>query len=354
MNIPIFDGHNDTLTRIFKERQTNPDRSFFTASEEGHIELPKALEGGLAGGFFAIFTPNPASDGWIVDDPIDGARNGYSVPLPPPISQEYAYEFVRKMMGQLKVWEVQSEGKLKIIRTADELPACIEAKQMAAILHIEGAEAVKKDLSNLGELYDGGLRSLGHVWSRPNDFAHGVPFGHPHSPDTGPGLTDAGKDLVRACNQSGILLDMSHLNEKGFWDTAKLTNAPIVATHSGVWNICRNTRNLTDKQLDAIRESNGITGLNFCKNFLRKDGMLNQPTSLSEIVDHIVYIVDRSGIDHVALGSDFDGAKMPDDLPNASALPKLVDALRKAGFHQHELEQICWKNWHRILKDTWK
>ena len=102
--------------------------------------------------------------------------------------------------------------------------------------------------------YRPGLRSLGPVWSRPNIFGHGVPFAWPRSPDTGPGLTPAGRDLIKACNKLRVMIDLSHLNEQGFWDVARLSSAPLVATHTCVHAICPSTRNLTDRQLDAIRE----------------------------------------------------------------------------------------------------
>ena len=109
---------------------------------------------------------------------------------------------------------------------------------LAAVLHIEGAEAIDPELEALEVFYAAGLRSLGPVWSRPNVFGHGVPFRFPSSPDTGPGLTDAGKELVRACNRLRIMLDLTHLNEAGFWDVAALTDAPLVATHSNVHALC--------------------------------------------------------------------------------------------------------------------
>ena len=115
------------------------------------------------------------------------------------------------------------------------------------VLHFEDAAAIEAGLSNLGDYYATGLRSLGLVWSRPTLYAEGVPFKFPHSPDTGPGLTDTGRALVQACNQLGILIDLSHLNEKGFWDVARITDAPLVATHSNAWNLCQLPRNLIDK-----------------------------------------------------------------------------------------------------------
>jgi membrane dipeptidase len=139
-------------------------------------------------------------------------------------------------------------------------------------MHFEGAETIQTDLSDLAGYYAQGLRSLGIVWSRANDFAEGVPFRFPHSPDTGPGLTDAGKALVRACNDMGILIDLSHLNEKGFWDVERLTTAPLVVTHTGVHAICASTRNPPDKQIDAVGASGGIIGINFSVGMSRPDG----------------------------------------------------------------------------------
>ena len=136
-------------------------------------------------------------------------------------------------------------------------------------------------------------------------FGHGVPFAWPRSPDTGPGLTPAGKDLVRACNRLGIMIDLSHLNEKGFWDVARLSAAPLVATHACAHANCSSTRNLTDRQLDAIRESDGVVGVNFSVNDVRPDAQDNADTPLHQLTRHFRYLVDRIGIDRVAIGSDF-------------------------------------------------
>src|SRR5439155_17471941 len=151
---------------------------------------------------------------------------------------------------------------------------------LAAIMHIEGAEAIDPDLDSLEVFYQAGLRSLGPVWSRPNAFGEGVPFRFPGSPDTGPGLTPKGRELVRACNRLGILIDLSHLNEQGFWDVARLSAAPLVATHSCAHALCASSRNLTDKQLDAIKESDGMVGLNFAVCFLREDGANDADTPI--------------------------------------------------------------------------
>src|SRR4029079_219746 len=212
-----------------------------------------------------------------------------------------------------------------------------------------GADPLAPDLSELHRWYDRGLRSVGLVWSRPNAFAHGVPFVFPGSPDTGPGLTDAGRLLVRACNQTGILVDCSHLNEAGFWDVAGISNAPLVATHSNAHALCASSRNLTDAQLDAIGSSAGVVGVNFAVSFLRADGGRDPATPLVEIVRHVDYIAERIGVDHVAFGSDFEGAAVPDELGGAAGLPKLVEALRATGFDHEAVAKITHGNWLRVL-----
>jgi membrane dipeptidase len=354
MDYPIFDGHNDTLTRIHKEQGTADERTFFKRSDIGAIDYPRAMEGGLTGGFFAIFIPNKKEDGWNPKSEAYTTDAGYNIALPPQISQAYAEEFTATIIDSLSAWETQAPDRLKMVRTIDELEQNIGSKTMSAILHFEGTEQLHPDLSNLQHYYDLGLRSLGPVWSRPNAFGHGVPFAFPASPDTGPGLTDAGKNLIRACNKLGILVDVSHLNEKGFWDIHEISNAPIVATHCGAHAMAQSTRNLTDEQLDAITASNGIIGVNFATNFLREDGDKTIPTSHEEIVRHLVYLVDRMGIDHVAFGSDFDGAQMPIDVSNCAQLPTLITSLKNAGFNRDELQKLTHKNWVRVLKQTWK
>ena len=239
------------------------------------------------------------------------------------------------------------------MRTTGELEDCLKNGVLASILHFEGAEPIDTNLDALEVFYKAGLRSIGLVWSRPNAFATGVPFAFPHSPDTGPGLSDAGRALVRACNQLKVMIDLSHLNEKGFWDVAALSDAPLVATHSNVHNICPVTRNLTDKQLDAIKESDGMVGLNFAVSFLREDGTNDADTPISLMVRHIDYLVERLGIDRVGFGSDFDGARIPKEIGDVTGLPKLLDALRAAGYDDAALRKLAYENWVRILHKTW-
>ncbi|MBP8107038.1 MAG: dipeptidase [Caldilineaceae bacterium] len=345
---PIFDGHNDTLLRMHMAKPSQ-HRDFFIDTADLHIDLPKAKAGGLGGGFFATWVPNRKKE---TDLPKD--KESYAVPLPPALHRTYATNFAMGMVARLLRLESESQGQVKIVRTADELATALETGVLAAIMHFEGAEAIDKKLDALHVFHAAGLRSLGPVWSRPTIFAQGVPFQFPGSPDMGPGLTDAGKALVKECNQLGIMVDLSHMNEQGFWDVAALTDVPLVATHSNAHALCTTPRNLTDKQLDAVAESGGVVGINYHTGFLRADGQGKEVTPLTEIVRHATYMVERMGIDHVALGSDFDGAAMPTDLVNAAGLPKLMAAFVEAGFDGADLAKIANGNWQRVLRATWK
>jgi membrane dipeptidase len=327
--IPVFDGHNDTITREDAD-------GFVGGRPGGHLDLERARAGGLAGGIFAIFTPTPGAD---------------DVPLADPIGQDVAAPDATRAAGRLLALE--RAGHLRIARADGELDAAREAGVLAAVMHLEGAEAIDPGLEALDLWHAAGLRSLGPVWSRPNVFAHGVPFAFPSSPDTGPGLTAAGTALVRRCAELGIAVDLSHLNERGFWDVARLDGAPLIASHSGVHALAPASRNLTDAQLDAIGASGGLVGIVYAVNFLRADGEENADTPLSAIADHVHYVGDRIGVDHVALGSDFDGATIPQELGDVAGLPALLDVLRATGFNEAELRAIAWENWVRVLERAW-
>jgi membrane dipeptidase len=222
-----------------------------------------------------------------------------------------------------------------------------------AVLHLEGAEAIDPELEALDQWYAAGLRSLGPVWSRENAFGHGVPFISPSSPDLGPGLTGAGRRLVARCSELGILIDLSHLNEAGFWDVAKLEVGPLVASHAGAHKLSPASRNLTDRQLDAIAASDGLVGIVFAAPFLRQDFADSEDTPVSLIADHARYVADRIGVEHVGLGSDFDGATVPAGVGDVAGMPVVLDALRAVGFSEDELESIGWRNWRRVLAAWW-
>jgi membrane dipeptidase len=338
--IAVFDGHNDTLTREDADR-------FVTGREGGHVDLPRARAGGLAGGIFACFTPSPG-DEWT---PRARPGGGHFIELAEPISHDLAAAHAARTIGHLL--RLEREGHVRVIRAPGELDAAREAGVLAAVAHLEGAEAIDPGLEALDLFHAAGLRSLGPVWSRANAFAHGVPFAFPQSPDTGPGLTAAGRALVTRCAELGIAVDLSHLNEAGFWDVAKLDRAPLIASHSGAHALCAASRNLTDAQIDAIGASGGLVGIVYAVAFLREDGEDDADTPLSVIAAHARYVADRIGPEHVALGSDFDGATMPAALGDVTGLPRVLDALAEAGFSEAEVRGIAWDNWRRALETAW-
>lgn len=351
---PIFDGHNDTLLQLYRPRK-GQERSFFTRSQRGHIDLPRAQEGHFGGGFFSVFVPpHPSTVAGPPGANMILTRTGYEIPPFPPLQFDYALKTALAMTALLFRLEAQSQGQLSVVRTAFGLKRCLNKGVVAAVLHFEGADAIGKDLDELEVFYKAGLRSLGLVWSRPNRFAHGVPFKFPHSPDIGPGLTRAGRDLVKACNKMGIMLDLAHLNEKGFWEVAKLSDAPLVVSHAAAHTLCPSTRNLTNAQLDAIADSDGLVGINFNVRDLRPDGKTDPNTPLIETVRHVNFISHRIGIRHVAFGSDFDGTTVCNELKDVAGLPKLIAALQEAGYDRSDLRKLTHHNWLRVLKQTWK
>lgn len=346
---PVFDGHNDVLLRMYLQKDGDAVAEFLDGVDKGHLDLPKARAGGFAGGMFAVFVP---PEDRLDAPPRPRPGTGIEMPLPPELDINYARTVT---VGQIAValkLEAASNGAIGIARSAADIRRINEVGGIAMVLHIEGIEAVDAGLDFLHVLHAAGLRSLGPVWSRANVFGSGVPFRFPGNPDIGPGLTEAGKKLVATCNALGIMIDMSHLNEKGFWDIAKLSSAPLVATHSNVHALCQTPRNLTDRQLDAIKESRGIVGLNYAVAFLREDGQANADTPIARMVDHLAYMVDRMGETCVGLGSDFDGAMISDEIGDASGLPRLIDAMKARGFGDELVARIAHGNWLDLLERT--
>jgi membrane dipeptidase len=343
-----FDGHNDVLLRLHEHAA--PDRQFLDGSGNQHLSLARAREGGFAAGIFAMCSPSPDAPAGPEDIPMDGGA--WEVPEIAPIPHEDAVQTTLALMARAIRIARLSDGAVEIVRDVAGLDRCRREGTLGMLLHIEGAEAIGPDLDALEVFYAAGLRSVGIVWSRPNVFAHGVPYRFPASPDIGPGLTEAGARLVRKCNDLGVLVDVSHLNEAGFWDVAGLAASPFVASHSGVHALCPLSRSLTDAQLRALADAGGLVGIIFDTLSTRRDGRSNPATPLSTIVEHVRYVADLIGVDHVALGSDFDGAAMPLELADASRLPRLFEALAAAGFTDEELDRIAWDNWRRVLGEV--
>lgn len=341
----IFDGHNDVLTNLFKAGE---GADGFLTNLPGHLDLPRAQAGGFGGGFFAIWIPTEGDFSAAMEEM---KKAFYALPVSDPIARADAID---PAMGEAALLlRLEALGALKVCRTVVDIEASRASGRLAAIMHMEGAEAIDPGFEMLEVLYAAGLRSLGPVWSRPTIFGEGVPFAFPAGPDHGAGLTADGRRLVAKCNQMGVMLDLSHLNEAGFWDIARLSDAPLVATHSNAHAITPHARNLTDKQLDAIAESDGMVGLNFATAMLRADGRMVADTPVSDMLAHLDHLIGRLGEARVGLGSDFDGATVPEAIGDVAGLPVLVQAMRDHGYDEALVERLCWGNWMRVLKKTW-
>jgi membrane dipeptidase len=339
----VIDGHNDVLTRLHKDGAAD---DALLSDGAATITVPSARAGGLAAGLFAVLPPTDGE--WV-----PRTAGAWEVPYHPTVPWEEAARTVGALGARLHRLLRAADGAIRLVRDVADLDACLAGDGLGVIFHMEGAEPIDPDLDALEVWHAAGLRSLGPVWSRANAFGHGVPFRFPADPDTGLGLTEAGVKLVRRCAELGIAVDLSHLNAAGFWDVARVLDGPLIASHSGVHALCPSTRNLTDDQLDAIAASGGLVGINFDTGSLREDGADDADTPVERIAEHARYVADRCGVDHVALGSDFDGATMPSEVSDASGLPRVLEALEGAGFDALEVDRIASGNWRRVLAEAW-
>lgn len=339
---PVFDGHNDALLKLWRAEAEGADPlRLFAEGCGGHIDAPRLRAGKMAAGFYAVFCPSPGETGNM-----DGPE-GYDLPLPPPLAREGALRVAVEQAGILRA--LDRAGLLRLCRSAGEAEAARAEGVPAAFLHLEGAEAIDPEFRALEVLEGAGLVSLGPVWSRPNAFGHGVPFRFPSGPDTGPGLTDLGRALMRECAARRIMVDTSHLTEAGFMDVAAETEGPLVATHSNAHALVPHARNLTDRQLDMIRERDGMVGVNLATAFLREDGRMAAFEGLEPVIRQFAHLVERLGEDRVGLGSDFDGAQVPAAIGDAGGLPALAAALRAAQFGEALVGKLLWGNWMRVV-----
>jgi membrane dipeptidase len=335
-----FDGHNDLLLNLWLNHRDAPVDAFFNGIERGHLDFPRMQQGGFFGGLFAIFVPPQA----------------YIAQTTPHLA-DTPYQPLEIMWQQLAILQQiasQSQGRARPCRSAADIAACRAEGVLALVAHIEGADALDEEGEQLQAFYDAGVRSIGPFWNLSNRFGVGVTGAFPGSPDSGPGLTDAGKALIKQANALNMLIDVSHMNEKAFWDTAALSDSPLVATHSNAHALCAQPRNLTDAQLIAIRDSGGMVGINFGNAFLRADGKRDGDTPLGEIVRHYERLIMIMGSDHVGFGSDFDGISTPEALKDVSGLPRLFAAFRDAGYDQDRLEKLASANWQRVLQAIWR
>ena len=231
-----------------------------------------------------------------------------------------------------------------------------ENKLMSAMLTLEEGDVINDDLDILELYYRLGVRMIALTWNFKNSI--GSPNFTPN-PDryqmlrtlnTTDGLTDFGKKYVKKCNELGIIIDVSHLGDKGFEDVLELSTKPIVASHSNARAICDVARNLSDEMIIKLHQNNGVMGMNFCEDFISNDSN----GSVENIIKHIDHIKELGCIDNIGLGSDFDGIKKRNEMSDCSQMYMLIDALKEHGYSNEEIEKICYKNVLRVYKEVLK
>lgn len=345
--IPFFDGHNDFLLRLWKTPAPR-EQTWLGGGGTGHLDLARMKASGFAGGLFAIFVP-PKGAGKPPDFKAAMANPPYAMPTPPQMTHSDAQPDALTMAGLLHWMERAAPNDFRVCRSANDIRAAMDSGAIAGVMHMEGAEAIGPDLDALYLFHEMGLRSLGPVWSRDTIFGYGVPMAFPGTPDTGPGLTETGKDLVRLCDELGIVIDLSHLNEKGFDDVAAASTAPLVATHSNAHALCNSPRNLTDRQLHMIRERKGMVGFNYATFYLNADGTASTDTGWDVLLRHLDYLISELGEDHVGLGSDFDGCVLPELIGDVTGVPRLFKAMADHGYNAPLIAKLARENWLACL-----
>lgn len=346
--IPFFDGHNDFLLRLMNT--PGPREATWPGNGgAGHMDLARMKTAGFAGGLFAIYVPS-RSNGKLPNFRAAMANPPYAMPTPALLTHTEAQPDAMTMAGLLHWMERACPDDFRLCRNVTDIRTTIAGGSIAGVMHLEGAEAIGPDLDALYLFHQMGLRSLGPVWSRDTIFGYGVPIAFPGTPDTGPGLTEKGKDLIRLCDELGIMIDLSHMNEKGFDDVAAVSTAPLVATHSNAHALCNSPRNLTDRQLHMIRERGGMVGLNFAIFFLNADGRSSTQMGWDVILRHLDHLIAEVGEDHVGLGSDFDGCLLPDLIGDVTGVPRLFEAMAAHGYDDALITKLARENWLSCLE----
>lgn len=247
----------------------------------------------------------------------------------------------------------QNSSTIAPVFTFADLERNQQEGKISSLLTIEEGGVVEQSLAKLRTLYRLGVRMICLNWN----FINGV--GHPNfmmsdhpdfkTPNTKEGLTEFGIEMVQEMNRLGIIVDVSHLSDKGFYDCLKYSTKPIVASHSNSRAICSNVRNLTDDMILELAKNGGVMGMNFCAAFLDDNEEVGKDT-IPCLVRHIKHIKNLAGVDVIAIGSDFDGINPHIALKNASLMPLLFQALRENGFTDDEIEKIAYQNFLRVFK----
>ncbi|MFO8059859.1 MAG: dipeptidase [Bacillota bacterium] len=310
----VLDAHVDTLIALVYGRRSLGERS-----EEGHVDLPRLREGGVNVQFFAHY-------------------------IEPQFKPDRA--LLRFMqMADTFFREVEANSDLaEVAFSAGDIHRITSAGRIACVLTIEGGEVLQGDLGVLRVLHRLGLRALGMVWNQRNFLADGVGEAR-----TGGGLTNLGVEAVREMDRLGIVIDVSHLSDPGFWDVVEYAEGPFIASHSNARAVCPHPRNLTDEQIKALAAKGGVMGMNFAPDFVHPE-----EATLEGVLDHVDHIAGLVGIGHIGLGSDFDGiGSTPRGLEDVTRLPQLTQGLMDRGYSDEQIRAILGGNFLRVLERVW-
>ena len=320
----IFDGHCDTLIAVRDGRrrlgQRCQSRSDGGVLSSQHVDLPRLLEGGVTAQVFACYV------------------------RPQFLPSDATNEALRLIDAFYQALDENPDTLLLAITAADVERAKAEGK-VAGVLSLEGAEALEGDLAMLRTFYRLGLRALGLTWNSRNQAADGLA-----ETRTGGGLTEFGVALLREANRLGVILDVAHLAPAGVRDVLELSKAPVVASHANAHALCDSRRNLSDEQLEGLAASGGLVAVTYVPSFLAQ---VSRDASLERVLDHVDYIVKTIGVDHVGLGSDFDGfgGVLP-GLEDVSHLPALTAGLVARGYSDEEVSKILGGNYLRVFRQV--
>ncbi len=313
----IIDLHCDTIFKCFIDPQ------YQLTANSGHIDMDKLNKGNAMVQFFALFI--------------------YAKRFP----QVEPFELFLKMY-EIYLFQLSlNQATLAPALTVKDIETNVLNHKVSSVLSIEDGVIIHDKIERLAEIYEKGVRLLTLTWNFENNI------GYPSSIDSEEHkrrLKPLGFDVVSEMNRLGMIIDVSHLSEGGFYDVALHSKKPFVASHSCARTLCKHQRNLTDEQLKTLGEKGGLVGINFYSYFLEDDC---DYAKFDHLVNHIKHMVNKAGIEAVGIGSDFDGIDCGLEFKDYGGFPSILDALSKH-FTHGELERICHKNALRLMKDVWR
>ncbi|MCR4955148.1 MAG: dipeptidase [Lachnospiraceae bacterium] len=320
----FIDMHCDTL-----QVATFKNCDLYDAKEIS-VDFKRMKKAGAMAQFFAIFMPDKET----YDD----------FNVSPMEDQEYFDALFAKLLGGVK----EHEDIIRRAYTAKDVLENYENNKMSAILTIEDGRMVNGDFEKLEDFYDLGVRAIALTWNYENCF------GYPNSKDPKmmqKGLKKFGKEAIEYMNELGIMVDVSHLSDGGFWDVEKIASKPFIATHSNCRELSPHQRNLTDDMIKALANKGGVMGLNFFPKFLNKD-TADTKSTVDAMIAHLKHAKQIGGIEVLGLGGDLDGMSGDLEIGSSEDYPVLFDRLKKEGFTESEIDKITHENILRVMKDT--